>query len=278
VSDAVATTDPVLRIENVSRFFGGIKAVQNVTAEVHPGRITAIIGPNGAGKTTLFNTITGIFPPSLGTIRFDHPPQDITGLPPHQSAELGISRTFQNIRLFTNLTVLDNVKIGFHSRTKAGFWGALLPFLAWTEETQITEAGIKYLDFVGLGEDAGTVAGNLPYGKQRLLEIARALASSPKLLLLDEPAAGMNPVETESLMALIRRIRDAGVTVLLIEHDMKLVVGISDYVYVIDHGEKIAEGTPETVVNNPRVIEAYLGRDAVEGQAGEPPAGEPAPE
>ena len=257
-------SDALLQIDNVSRFFGGIKAVVNVTAEARRGLITSIIGPNGAGKTTLFNTITGIFPPSMGDIRFQG--ETITNYQPHRVSKLGVSRTFQNIRLFANLTVLDNVRIGFHTRTKAGFWGALLPFLAWNEESDITHAGIKYLDFVGLGSEVGMEAGNLPYGKQRLLEIARALAGSPTLLLLDEPAAGMNRVETEELMALIHRIRDAGVTVLLIEHDMHFVTGISDFVYVIDHGELISEGPPEVVVNDPKVIEAYLGSEAVAGQ------------
>jgi branched-chain amino acid transport system ATP-binding protein len=247
----------MLRLEKVSKHFGGIRAVSDVDAGIEEGRVTAIIGPNGAGKTTLFNTISGIYPPTSGAIAFGT--RDITGMAPHRVATLGVARTFQHIRLFATLTVLDNVRIGFHARTRAGFIGAVLPFIAREEERDITLSGVQCLDFVGLGTEAGKVAGSLPYGKQRLVEIARALASQPKLILLDEPAAGMNPTESEALMALVRKICAAGVTVLLIEHDMRVVMGVSDYVYVLDHGEKIAEGTPDAVCRNEKVIEAYLG-------------------
>jgi len=251
----------VLVMEKVSKYFGGIQAVEKVDAKVVRGRITAIIGPNGAGKTTLFNTISGIYPPTEGRIFFLDEKRDITGEAAHLISHMGISRTFQNIRLFANLTVLDSVKIGFHPRTRACFLGAILPFLASAEEREITLAGLKVLDFVGLGNEAGLPAGSLPYGKQRLVEIARALAASPTLLLLDEPAAGMNPTESEDLMSLIRKIRDSGITVLMIEHQMQVVMEISDYVYVLDNGEKISEGTPSKVCNDAKVVEAYLGCD-----------------
>jgi ABC-type branched-subunit amino acid transport system ATPase component len=254
---------PVLSIDTACKFFGGVKAVTNVSFDVEASKITSVIGPNGAGKTTLFNCITGIYNPTSGQIMFrGNKPDftDITAWRPDRVAYQGISRTFQNIRLFKTLTVMQNVKLGFHPRTHAGVLGALLPLpTSRREERQISLAALKCLDFVGLANKAGHQAGDLAYGDQRRVEIARALASSPSLLLLDEPAAGMNPQETEDLMALIRKILDAGITVILIEHDMKLVMKISDSVFVLDHGELIAGGGPEEVSGNPKVVEAYLG-------------------
>lgn len=254
---------PVLSIKGVCKFFGGVKAVTDVTFDVPESKITSVIGPNGAGKTTLFNCITGIYDPTAGLIQFRGAQSDFTDITawrPDRVAYRGISRTFQNIRLFKTLTVMQNVKLGFHPRTRAGVLGALLPLpSSKREEREISLAALKCLDFVGLADKAGTQAGDLAYGNQRRVEIARALASSPSLLLLDEPAAGMNPQETEDLMVLIRKILDAGITVILIEHDMKLVMRISDTVFVLDHGELIAGGSPDEVSGNPKVIEAYLG-------------------
>ncbi len=257
---------PTLRVTGLRKEFGGVVAVKDVDMAVHPGTITALIGPNGAGKTTVFNLITGNYDATAGDVGFrdeggrEH---SLIGLRADRIARLGIARTFQNIRLVADVPTLDNVKLGLHSRTRMGAVAAILRFPARGEERDVHAAAYRYLDFVGLGAQSHELARNLPYGEQRRLEIARALAQAPSLLLLDEPAAGMNPQETEDLMALIRSIRDLGVTVLLIEHDMKLVMGISDHVVVLDHGEVIASGDPRDVKNDPEVIRAYLGDEAV---------------
>jgi branched-chain amino acid transport system ATP-binding protein len=267
-------TDNILEAHGITKQFGGLTAVNNVDFTIPRGGIVSLIGPNGAGKTTFFNMITGLYTPTAGEFVFNG--QKLTGLKPHQVTALGIGRTFQNIRLFANMTALENVLVGQHARLHAG----LLGILARTpqvkaEEAAAREKGLELLDYVGLGRRrANDLAKNLPYGDQRRLEIARALATAPLLLLLDEPTAGMNPQETAELTRLIRRIRDElGVTVLLIEHDMKVVMDISERITVLDHGAKIAEGSPEDVRTNEQVIEAYLGKGAAaHGKGGRRPA------
>ncbi len=255
---------PVLAVTKLRKQFGGVVAVKDVDFEVRRGSITALIGPNGAGKTTVFNLVTGNYEATAGSVSFTAPDgvaHALVGRRPDRIARLGIARTFQNIRLFGDVPTLDNVKLGLHSRTRAGVLAALLRLPAAREERDVRAAAYRYLDFVGLADKSHALARNLPYGEQRRLEIARALALAPSLLLLDEPAAGMNPQETADLMGLIRRIRDLGMTVLLIEHDMKLVMGISDHVVVLDHGEVIAAGTPGAVRADPAVVRAYLGNE-----------------
>jgi len=256
-------TDPsnILSLRGVIKRFGGLTAVDEVSFDVPKGEVFALIGPNGAGKTTLFNCITGMFAPTAGAVVFEG--RNISGTKPHKTAQLGIARTFQNIRLFEYMTALDNVKVGCHVRMRAQLWDSLFHTpLFHREEREVAERAMEQLQFVGIEKRADDFARNLAYGQQRRLEIARALATDPHLLLLDEPAAGFTPQEKVELMALVQKIIDRGITVFLIEHDMRVVMEASKRIAVLDHGEKIAEGTPNEVRNNQRVIEAYLGKSA----------------
>jgi branched-chain amino acid transport system ATP-binding protein len=250
----------LLEVKNISRRFGGLQAVKDVSFTVQQGCIKAVIGPNGAGKTTLFNLVSGFLAPDSGEILYQDAP--IHGKSPHEIAGRGLSRTFQHIRLFAHMTALENVMVGCHVRSRAGFIAGMLnlPF-TWREEREIRNKSLELMEFLGIADLAAADATSLSYGQQRAVELARALASGPTMLLLDEPAAGLNMRETADTARLISRIRDLGITVLIVEHDMSLVMNISDEVLVLSYGEKIADDTPRAVQSNPEVVRVYLGED-----------------
>jgi branched-chain amino acid transport system ATP-binding protein len=248
----------LLVVENLSKEFGGVHAVQDLTFAINPGTIHSIIGPNGAGKTTLFNLITGIYVPTNGSIKLDD--KEVTGKAPFELAEMGMSRTFQNLQIFFNMKAIENVMVGCHLRLNRSFLPALLrlPSVARADK-EAHEKSAELMKFVGLGAYLKTDADAMPYGALKRLEIARALALEPRILLLDEPAAGLNATESREIDEVIEKVSESGVTIVLVEHDMKMVMGISDHILVLDYGKKLAEGTPEEIRHNPEVIKAYLG-------------------
>lgn len=248
----------ILEVQDLTKMFGGVKAQDQISFSIEKGIVCGLIGPNGAGKTTLFNMITGIYRPDAGKVVFNG--RDIKKTPVHKLVKAGVARTFQHVELFSSMTLLENILVGMHVRTKAGFWAAVTRIPAMKrEERQSRRRAEELLEFTGLCADAHKMAGDLPAGRQKTAQIARALASEPLLLLLDEPAAGLNPVETHALGKLIQKIKQSGITMMLVEHDMSLAMGMSDKVVVLDQGKKLAEGTPRQIQRNEAVMSAYLG-------------------